>query len=257
MTMAGERVVLLGRDNTSTALLYNALSKAYETHVIHEQAPRTFALLRSRAKRLGIVKVIGQVLFQVLVAKPLSLFSGSRRRTILGEFGASERTVPPAALTRVGSVNSSACWDAMDKLAPSVIVINGTRILSKRSIARARVPILNTHVGMTPRYRGVHGAYWALVQGDPEHCGVTVHLVDEGIDTGGVLYQARIHPTTSDNFNTYPLLQMVVGSNLLMKAVNDVITGRIAVIEGPSGDRRWYHPTLWEYLINRITKGVR
>ena len=255
--MARERVVLLGRDNASTALLYNALSKSFDTHVIHEKAPSTYVLLRSRIKRLGVVKVIGQVLFQVLVAKPLFLLSGSRRRAILAEFGASEDPVPVAVLTNVDSVNSTACWVAVEKLAPSVVVINGTRILSKGSIARATVPILNTHVGMTPRYRGVHGAYWALAQNDPEHCGVTVHLVDEGIDTGSVLYQARIHPTAADNFTTYPLLQMAIGSGLLVKAVKDVVKGRTIVIEGPSGDRRWYHPTLWEYLANRITKGVR
>lgn len=255
--MTGERVVLMGRENASTALLYNALSKKYDTHVIHEKAPSTITLLRSRVNRLGIVKVIGQVLFQVLIAKPLSLFSGSRRRAILAEHGASESPVPLGLLTQVGSVNSAACWDAVEKLAPSAIVINGTRILSKASIARARVPILNTHVGMTPRYRGVHGAYWALAQGDPEHCGVTVHLVDEGIDTGGVLYQARINPTAADNFNTYPVLQMAVGSTLLVKAVRDVINGRAVVVEGPSGDRRWYHPTVLEYLTNRILRGVR
>ena len=41
------------------------------------------------------------------------------------------------------------------------------------------------HAGITPQYRGVHGGYWAVVNNDPEHCGVTIHFVDKGIDTGG------------------------------------------------------------------------
>ena len=136
-------------------------------------------------------------------------------------------------------------------------MINGTRILSAKTIAAIGRPILNTHVGMTPRYRGVHGAYWALVNNDAEHCGVTVHLVDEDIDTGGVLYQAPIDPTRQDNFTTYPLLQMVRGSQLLIPAVRDAIRNDLKVVSGPAGDQRWYHPTLWEYLRHRIVWGVK
>ena len=65
-------------------------------------------------------------------------------------------------------------------------------LLSWRSTGRTSplleaVPavFLNTLAGITPSYRGVHGAYWALVQRQPDACGVTVHLVDAGIDTGG------------------------------------------------------------------------
>jgi methionyl-tRNA formyltransferase len=43
------------------------------------------------------------------------------------------------------------------------------------------------HAGITPRYRGTHGGYWVLLNNDPGHCGVTIHLVDPGIDTGSIV----------------------------------------------------------------------
>ncbi len=46
------------------------------------------------------------------------------------------------------------------------------------------------HAGITLRYRGVHGGYWALAEQHPEWVGTTVHLVDPGIDTGGILAQS-------------------------------------------------------------------
>ena len=51
-------------------------------------------------------------------------------------------------------------------------------------------PVVNVHAGITPRYRGVHGGYWALAERHPEWVGTTVHLVDPGIDTGAILAQA-------------------------------------------------------------------
>ncbi|HMC97567.1 MAG TPA: formyl transferase [Flavobacteriales bacterium] len=255
--MTNDRVVLLGRENASTALLYHALAREFDTRAVLEQGPSTWSLLRSRIRRLGLFRVFGQVLFQLFIVTPLNALSKGRQREIIAGSGASIAPIPEAAITRVPSVNGKACWEAVRSTAPAVVTINGTRILSARTIAAIGRPILNTHVGMTPRYRGVHGAYWALVNNDRAHCGVTVHLVDEGIDTGGVLYQGVIEPTERDNFTTYPLLQMVTGSALLLRAVRDVARGDPKVIEGPSGDARWYHPTVWQYLRNRIGKGVK
>ena len=55
-----------------------------------------------------------------------------------------------------------------------------------------------------------------------------MHLVDEGVDTGGVLYQARIAPTLADNFPTYFYLQAAAARPLAVKAVEDALAGRIA-----------------------------
>jgi folate-dependent phosphoribosylglycinamide formyltransferase PurN len=255
--MAGERVVLIGRENTATALLYHRLAREFDTRAVLEEPPSTYALLRSRIRRLGLMKATGQILFQLFIALPLGMLSKSRAREIVRESGASTEPIPSARITHIPSVNSSACWEAVRSLAPSAVVINGTRILSAKTITAIGRPILNTHVGMTPRYRGVHGAYWALVNDDRAHCGVTVHLVDEGIDTGGVLYQATISPTERDNFTTYPLLQMVRGSELLTQAVRDAIDNDLKIVAGPAGDQRWYHPTLWEYLRHRIVRDVK
>ena len=45
-------------------------------------------------------------------------------------------------------------------------------------------PVVNYHSGINPAYRGINGGYFALANGEPEHFGVTLHLVDLGVDTG-------------------------------------------------------------------------
>lgn len=255
--MPVDQIVLVARQGGSTNILYHALAARFHTRVIIEAPPSKWKLARWRAKRVGWIRVAGQLLFQFLVAAPQQRRSAMRRAAIVAGAGCSTAPPPTSQVSRTPSVNSMDCRSQIAALRPLAVVINGTRILSNDTLAAMRVPVLNTHAGITPKYRGVHGAYWALVNGDPDHCGVTVHLVDEGVDTGGILHQALIRPGPQDNFSTYPTLQMVAGSQLLCQAVQEVIAGTARVIEGPAESRRWYHPTLWEYGVNRITKGVR
>jgi len=255
--MRNDRVLLIAREGGSTNLLHQALATRFPLHVIIEDPPSKIRLLRSRIRRLGIWRVFGQILFQLLIAAPLRLFSARRRAAIIRQAGLDPGWIPAAPFKRTTSVNSTDCLEMVRDIGPSVIVINGTRILNSRTLTAFGSPVLNVHAGITPRYRGVHGGYWALAKNDPQHCGVTVHLVDSGIDTGGILYQSKITPTPKDNFTTYPVMQMTVGSKLLVNAVGDVIAGDARIIQGTSDSHRWYHPTLGEYLWNLLRSGVR
>jgi methionyl-tRNA formyltransferase len=136
-------------------------------------------------------------------------------------------------------------------------VVHGTRIISKKVLQSVNVPFINIHAGITPRYRGSHGAYWALANNDKENCGVTVHLVDAGIDTGNILFQENIPITAKDNFATYGYLQLAVGLKLLQKALNELFEGKMEVKKNDLDSALWHHPTLWGYLCKRISKAVK
>ena len=87
-------------------------------------------------------------------------------------------------------------------------------------------PVVNMHAGITPRYRGVHGGYWALAERHPEWVGTTVHLVDPGIDTGAILAQATFDVTDEDTIATYPDLHLIHGLALLGTQVDRVLAGQ-------------------------------
>ena len=73
-----------------------------------------------------------------------------------------------------------------------VVVLAGyLRILSPRVVARYRGRILNVHPADTARHQGLHGYEWAFDQRLPA-TQITVHLVDEGLDTGRVLAQREV-----------------------------------------------------------------
>ena len=123
------------------------------------------------------------------------------------------------------SVNDERTVALLTSLRPVLVVVNGTRIIATRVLESAGCPVVNLHAGITPRYRGVHGGYWALAEHHPEWVGTTVHLVDPGIDTGGVLAQSVFDVTGEDSFATYPYLHLVHGLPLLGDQVDKVMAG--------------------------------
>lgn len=115
---------------------------------------------------------------------------------------------------------------------------------------------MNLHSGITPKYRGQAGGYWALAKGDPDHAGVTIHLVDAGVDTGDVLYQAGFRAGKHDNFSTYFYLQAAVFRPLAVKAIEDALRGELQPFKPSLPSEQFHHPTLWGHLWTGLTKGV-
>lgn len=251
--MSSPRVVILAGPGPSTNILFHALDREFGVHrIILEEPVSQQQLLKRRVEKLGWSTVAGQVMFKLLVAQPLEAKSQARQQAIRAAHNLSADPLLEDRLTRVSSVNAPECIAELQRLQPDVVVVNGTRIIAKRVLQAVASPFLNTHAGITPLYRGVHGGYWALANNDAAHCGVSVHLVDAGIDTGGIVYQALIHPTEEDNFTTYPLLQLAAGLPLLVQAVREALNGTLRLQPAPAGiSRLWSHPTLAEYWRNR------
>lgn len=249
--------MLAGR-GTSTDVLYNSLKNDYDiAAVILEEPVRKKEFLKKRIKKLGLGKVIGQILFQFSVAKYLELVSGKRKRKILEYYQLDDRSIPINKVIKLKSVNDPESIDVLKKIDPDLVIVNGTRIISKEVLNSISVKFVNIHAGITPKYRNVHGAYWAVVNNDLDNCGVTVHLVDPGIDTGNIIYQKAIAITSDDNFATYPLLQLAEGIPLLKKALTDIFTDQLIFKKNNLESRIWYHPTLWQYLYHRIGHGKK
>lgn len=251
--MNAAKIVLLAGKGNTTNILYNALSEQYNIEkIILEDPVGKKEFIKRRIKRLGIRKVSGQVLFQLSIVKLLHFLSTKRKSEILKEYHLDNAPLPEEKIIHVPSVNDEECISILQKLYPTIVVVIGTRIISQKTLSCIPAKFVNIHAGITPKYRNVHGAYWALVNNDAENCGVTVHLVDSGIDTGSVIYQQPIKVTGKDNFVTYPLLQLGEGIIYLKKALNDILEENLVLKKGTSESKIWHHPGFLEYLYYRI-----
>ena len=87
---------------------------------------------------------------------------------------------------------NDALADAIADHEPDLVVLAGfMRILGPEVVGRFR--IVNTHPALLPAFPGAHAVRDALAAGVAT-TGVTVHWVDEGVDTGPIIAQARCHP---------------------------------------------------------------
>lgn len=253
------KVMLLCSNGWSSHVVASHLRKDFDlSAIVVESSQSPLKLLKNRATKIGKVKAFGQLCFMLFVR--LANFFISRDINDLKErLGVECESFPEfCQIEHVQTINSPATLTQISNIKPEVIVVNGTRIISKEILEQIDAPIINTHAGITPQYRGVHGGYWAIAQGDPANCGVTVHLVDSGIDTGGVLYQQRIAVDKRDGFLTYPVKQLAAALPLLTKAVRDAHQGELKVVERKGEPSNlWFHPTFIEYIQCWLRKGVK
>jgi hypothetical protein len=255
----GKKIILLLGHGESSKYLYHALKYEFNISAIAiENQSSRLDLVRRRIKKLGFLKVIGQLLFMFIIPPYLRSISKQRINTLKQHYKFEEQAIPEHLIHPLPSVNSVFGLNFLKEQNPDLVLISGTRIISKQILDATSAVFMNIHAGITPAYRGVHGAYWALANNDADRVGVTVHLVDKGIDTGDVLYQKKIGLTSNDNFLTYPLIQLGEGILLLKKAINDFLKDDLHNIKiDKSQSALWYHPTLLFYLKRRILKNIK
>jgi phosphoribosylamine---glycine ligase len=85
--------------------------------------------------------------------------------------------------------------------APDYVLLAGfMKVLGQRTVATFAQRIVNVHPADTKEHQGLHGYEWALAQ-RLEETYVTVHLVDEGLDTGKVLSKTRVDLREADTLD--------------------------------------------------------
>lgn len=248
-------IVLLTAGGPLANIIANGLAARVGAITVIEEAPEPKGqVIRRRARLQGWLTALGQIGFGL--AQRLLWPNSARIAAIWNAHGLDPS--PPHSLTihRVPSVNSPECQALLREIAPAVVAVYGTRILKRTTLDAVNAPFINYHAGINPKYRGQHPGYWALAEGDAENAGVTIHLVDEGVDTGSVLYQTRVTFAPEDTIASYQHLQAAHAIPLFARAIEDAKAGRLVprAVDLPS--RQYFPPTLWGYLATGLSRGV-
>ena len=87
-----------------------------------------------------------------------------------------------------------------------IISFGYKHILSKKIIETSNCDIINLHISYLPWNRGAHPNFWSFY--DNTISGVTIHLINEGIDKGNIIYQKKItfNPKELTFFESYNIL---------------------------------------------------
>ncbi len=87
-----------------------------------------------------------------------------------------------------------------------VICFGYRHIIDQSILKNNKIPIVNLHIGYLPYNRGAHPNFWSFYDNTPS--GVTIHLIDSGVDTGPIVKQRYVNFDESDDtfVKTYSVL---------------------------------------------------
>lgn len=87
------------------------------------------------------------------------------------------------------------------------VISYGYKHILKQSVINGfACPIFNLHISYLPYNRGAHSNFWSFYDNTPS--GVTIHLIDGGVDTGAIVRQKYVNFSEADNtfIKTYAVL---------------------------------------------------
>ena len=114
-------------------------------------------------------------------------------------------------------LREGAAFQALRELEPDLIVVVAYgQILRREVLDFPPLGCVNVHASLLPRWRGAAPIQWAILSGDAE-TGVTTMKMDEGLDTGPILLQARTPIFSDDTAASLHDRLADIGAELLLK----------------------------------------
>jgi methionyl-tRNA formyltransferase len=146
--------------------------------------------------------------------------------------GGRPRSLHEVALARatpcvpVDRLSDAATMARLATLAPDLVVVAAfSQILKRPMLELPALGVVNVHPSLLPAYRGPNPFYWVLQRGERE-TGVTVHYLDEGVDTGDTILQEKLEIAPSEGERSLQRRSAVLGASLLLRAVDLIADGR-------------------------------
>ena len=158
----------------------------------------------------------------------------------------------------IDDINASGMQWQQDKI--RLIIVAGSRIIKPPVVARFHGRVVNFHSGLLPHYRGPYSEFWAMYHERPDLISSSVHIIDDGIDTGPLLATcaARLPagPLTPQDAHHLNVLQAVP---VVADTISGYLRGEIIPVPQPPGGATYRHPYSEELatMITRVDRRFR
>ncbi|MEN3033492.1 MAG: methionyl-tRNA formyltransferase, partial [Aquificaceae bacterium] len=117
--------------------------------------------------------------------------------------------------------------EILETLKPDLgVVVAYGRILSKRALESSKFGFINLHASLLPLYRGAAPIQRAIMAGETK-TGVSIMLMDEGLDTGGVILRSEEPIDEEDNLKTLSERLSQIGARKLLEGIEGYLSGKL------------------------------
>ncbi|MCL0053715.1 formyl transferase [Dehalococcoidia bacterium] len=125
-------------------------------------------------------------------------------------------------------------------------------IIKKPIISAYPGKIINLHISYLPYGKGIYPNFWSFLEGTPN--GVSIHFIDEGIDTGAILFQKRVSFGCNETLQSSHSRLMAELESLFFEKWDDIASGNYQIIrqEESDGAARCHYRLETERLIDLL-----
>ncbi|MFW5803749.1 MAG: formyltransferase family protein [bacterium] len=102
---------------------------------------------------------------------------------------------------KIKSPNSKQFLELLKSKQPDVIINQSQCIIKKKLLAIPKIGVINRHNALLPKNRGRLTPFWVLYKQEKE-TGVSIHFVEESLDSGDIIVQKQFDVSKKDTFNT-------------------------------------------------------
>lgn len=154
--------------------------------------------------------------------------------------------------------------DLVKRAEPDVIVVNSWYYRMPAELYNLPPHgTLNFHDSLLPRFTGFSPVLWALISGESEF-GLTVHRMDDGLDTGDILVQRSVPIGPDDTGTELVLRGMDLIPDVLAEALGALETGTAAWRPQNKAERTYFHKRSerdslidWDWTAEDLERFVR
>tara|TARA_R110002073_G_scaffold322276_2_gene498826 strand:+ start:9247 stop:10104 length:858 start_codon:yes stop_codon:yes gene_type:complete len=133
--------------------------------------------------------------------------------------------------SRIADVNSIGVQKYLEELKPDLIIVcHFQKILKKNIIKIPVMGCINLHPSLLPYYRGMSPQHWPIINGDNK-TGITVHFIDEGVDTGDIILQQQVEINPDMYVFDLQIEMMKIYKEIVKKSLDLLLNKKIKFIK--------------------------
>jgi methionyl-tRNA formyltransferase len=136
-----------------------------------------------------------------------------------------------------------------------LIIFTGGGIIRKNILDNSGDGIINCHMGILPKYKGMDLPEWCILENSIEELGVTLHFMDTGIDTGDILKRIKIPLGGHKSIKSLRASFEPVMVSSMVSLVDDYLKGKVKQKKQLPNNKRQYfiiHERLYKIAGNKI-----
>ena len=154
-------------------------------------------------------------------------------------------------------INHKHSVNIINQYSPDLLIsILGNEIFKKPILDLAPLGCLNLHTSLLPKYRGLMPTFWVLKNNEHE-TGVSVFFVDEGIDSGDIIFQEKIRIASGTTQEQLINKTKSIGMRLLIQSIDTIKNGTVTKIENNDNEATYYSLPTRDDVKNFLKSGGR